>query len=48
MYSRSQLAKLNKVHPNTIIFYEQIGIITDVERKPNGYRVYSTFHKKTN
>lgn len=48
MYSRLQLAKLNKVHPNTIIFYEQIGIITNVEGKPNGYRVYLNFHKKTN
>ncbi len=32
------------IHPNTIRMYEDIGLITKPERKPNGYRVLTDVH----
>lgn len=46
MYSTSELAKIINVHPNTIRFYESVGIITHVNRKQNGYRIFTEFHKE--
>lgn len=35
-----ELAKLAGVSTKAIRYYEQIGVLTDPERSPNGYRVY--------
>ena len=32
------------VHPNTIRFYEDMGLIPKPEREPNGYRIYTRRH----
>ncbi|MBD7937568.1 MerR family transcriptional regulator [Cytobacillus sp. Sa5YUA1] len=42
----SEIAKLSKVHPNTVRLYEEWQFISPVPRKPNGYRVYSELHLK--
>lgn len=43
-YNVSAIAKINRVHPNTIRLYEKIGFLTKVPRKANGYRIYSDIH----
>lgn len=43
-YSTSEVAKLMRVHPNTIMLYEKWGYIISVERKKNGYRIYTEAH----
>lgn len=43
-YSTSEVAKLMGVHPNTIMLYEKWGYIISVERKENGYRIYTEAH----
>jgi DNA-binding transcriptional MerR regulator len=32
------------VHPNTVRFYEEAGLITPPERRENGYRVFTELH----
>ncbi|WP_269501266.1 MerR family transcriptional regulator [Burkholderia sp. IMCC1007] len=36
------LAERTGLTPSRIRFYERIGLLTAVERQPNGYRIYST------
>ena len=43
-YSTSEAAKIIGIHPNTVRFYEKWGLIPEVKRKPNGYRVFTDFH----
>jgi DNA-binding transcriptional MerR regulator len=43
-YSTSQIAAIIGIHPNTVRFYEEMGLIPPPYRKPNGYRVFDDFH----
>lgn len=45
-YSTSEIANILKVHPNTVMLYEKWGYIAPVERKKNGYRIYTEIHLK--
>ncbi len=45
-YSTSQIADKFGLHPNTIRLYENWGVISSPERKPNGYRVFTDEHIK--
>lgn len=40
-YQTSQVAKLMGIHPNTVRLYEKLELMPKVERKENGYRVYT-------
>lgn len=44
IYRTSEIAKLLGLHPNTVILYEKWGYIAPVERKRNGYRIYTETH----
>lgn len=43
-YRTSEVAKIIGIHPNTVRFYEEWGLIPKAERKSNGYRVFTDFH----
>ncbi|HEX3076701.1 MAG TPA: MerR family transcriptional regulator [Lachnospiraceae bacterium] len=43
-YRTSQIAKLIGVHPNTIRFYEEMGLLPRIPRTENGYRVFDDRH----
>ena len=43
-YSTSEIAGIMGIHPNTVMLYEKWGYIAPVERKENGYRVYTEVH----
>lgn len=43
-YTTSEVAKIIGIHPNTVRLYEEWELIPKVERKPNGYRVFTDFH----
>lgn len=43
-YKTSEVAKIIGIHPNTVRFYEEWGLIPKAMRKPNGYRVFTDFH----
>jgi DNA-binding transcriptional MerR regulator len=43
-YSTSEIARIMGIHPNTVMLYEKWGYIAPVERKKNGYRVYTETH----
>jgi DNA-binding transcriptional MerR regulator len=43
-YSTSQIAKLTRVHPNTVRLYEEWGYLSPVPRTESGYRVFSDRH----
>ena len=45
-YSTSQIADKFGLHPNTIRLYENWGVISAPQRKPNGYRVFTDEHIK--
>ncbi len=40
-YSTSQVAAIAGIHPNTVRFYEEWGLITRPRRRDNGYRVFT-------
>ncbi len=44
MYSTKEVADLLKIHRNSVLFYEQIGFLSHVERKANGYRIFTELH----
>lgn len=44
IYSTSEIAGIIGIHPNTVMLYEKWGYIAPVERKENGYRVYTETH----
>ncbi len=43
-YTTADAAKIIGVHPNTVRLYEEWGLISPAERKPNGYRIFTDFH----
>ena len=43
-YTTSDVAKIIGIHPNTVRLYEEWGLLPPVERKPNGYRIFTDFH----
>lgn len=43
-YKTSEVAKIIGIHPNTVRFYEEWGLIPQAERKENGYRIFTDFH----
>lgn len=43
-YRTSQIAKLAGVHPNTIRLYEKYGLLQEIPRSNNGYRLYTNIH----
>ena len=45
-YHTSEMAKLAKVHPNTVRIYEEWGYLSTVPRAANGYRIYQEVHLK--
>ena len=45
-YSTSEIAGIMGLHPNTVILYEKWGYLAPVERRKNGYRVYTETHLK--
>jgi len=43
-YTTSQVAQILSVHPNTIRWYENTGLISPAARLPNGYRQFDGKH----
>lgn len=43
-YKTSDVAKIIKIHPNTVRLYEKLELIPKPERLANGYRVFTDFH----
>ncbi|SMP65892.1 MerR family transcriptional regulator [Anoxynatronum buryatiense] len=44
MYRTSDIARKTGIHPNTVRFYERLGLISPVARSTNGYRVFDDRH----
>lgn len=44
LYKTSDIAKITKIHSNTVRFYERIGLIWPAQRRENGYRLFSNKH----
>lgn len=40
-YRTSEVAEMMGIHPNTVRFYEEWGLITKPVREKNGYRIYT-------
>lgn len=45
-YKTAQIAKLIGVHPNTIRFYEEMGLLPVIPRTESGYRSFNERHLK--
>lgn len=43
-YRTSEVADIIGIHPNTVRFYEEWGLITKPEREKNGYRIFTELH----
>ncbi|WP_151734157.1 MerR family transcriptional regulator, partial [Paenibacillus tengchongensis] len=43
-YTTGELSKIAEVPPNTVRFYEKVGLISPVERAQNGYRQFTPLH----
>ncbi|MGN0268123.1 MAG: MerR family transcriptional regulator [Lachnospiraceae bacterium] len=43
-YRTAEVAAIIGIHPNTVRFYEEWGLITKPEREKNGYRVFTDLH----
>ncbi|MBP7174977.1 MAG: MerR family transcriptional regulator [Thermoclostridium sp.] len=43
-YKTSEVAKLFRLHPNTIRLYEQWGLLPVIPRSPSGYRLFTQAH----
>ena len=43
-YRTSQIAKQIGVHPNTIRFYEEVGLLPRIPRTEKGYRIFEEAH----
>ncbi|MBP1044456.1 MerR family transcriptional regulator [Vagococcus sp. BWB3-3] len=43
-YSTAEIANHFDLHPNTIRFYEKMGLMPPISRKSNGYRLYTDHH----
>jgi len=44
LYTTSEVAKIIKIHPNTVRLYEELKLISKPERKENGYRIFTDLH----
>ena len=44
IYSTAEVAKQFNLHPNTIRFYEKMGLMPKIDRKENGYRIFTKRH----
>lgn len=43
-YKTSDIARKTDIHPNTVRFYERLGLISPVPRADNGYRLFDNRH----
>ena len=43
-YTTSDVAKIIGIHSNTVRLYEEWGLLPPIERKANGYRIFTDFH----
>lgn len=43
-YKTSDIAQKNNIHPNTVRFYERVGLILPAPRAENGYRLFDRRH----
>lgn len=43
-YTTSEVANIIGVHSNTVRMYEEWGMLPIIERKRNGYRIFTEFH----
>lgn len=43
-YTTSEVARIIKIHPNTVRLYEELSLITKPKRKENGYRIFTDLH----
>lgn len=43
-YKTSDIARKTNIHPNTVRFYERVGLISPVPRAENGYRLFDRRH----
>lgn len=43
-YKTAEVAAITGIHPNTVRFYEEWGLITKPERAENGYRIFTDLH----
>lgn len=43
-YTTSEIAKIIKIHPNTVRLYEELKLIAKPERRSNGYRIFTELH----
>lgn len=43
-YRTAEVAAIIGIHPNTVRFYEEWGLITKPDRRENGYRVFTDLH----
>lgn len=43
-YRTAEIARCNSIHPNTVRLYEELALIPEPERQPNGYRIFTEFH----
>ncbi|EHZ2983391.1 MerR family transcriptional regulator [Enterococcus faecalis] len=43
-YQTSEIAKIIGIHPNTVRLYEDLKLIPVVERRKNGYRIFTDSH----
>lgn len=44
LYKTADIARLNRIHPNTVRLYEQFGFIPKPARQANGYRAFTDLH----
>ncbi len=43
-YRTAEVAKIIGIHPNTVRLYEKWGLLPEVDRETNGYRIFTDFH----
>lgn len=43
-YKTAQIAAMVGVHPNTVRFYEEMGLLSEIPRTKSGYRVFNDRH----
>jgi DNA-binding transcriptional MerR regulator len=44
IYRTAEVAKIIGIHSNTVRLYEKLGLIPEVKRQENGYRIFTDFH----
>ena len=43
-YRTAEIARMIGIHPNTVRLYETLGLVSQPERRANGYRVFTELH----